>query len=816
MQYFEIAVNVPQISGVFHYHAPDTLEGKLHPGHLVTVPFGAQTVQGVVLREVTTPEVSETRPISDLLDDTPALHAGQIRFAEQLSAATLSSIAAVISLMLPPGLFQQADTEYTAVTLQPGKLPPMRMTKLQQQLLSLLQRRGTLRGRQIDRGIPRANWRAAARGMVHHGLLTTRSVLPPPRVRPKFIRTAQLAVRPERAEAAMPGLGQTAATQERRSRILRFLVQEGVPVSVSWVYAHSGGNMSDLQVLADKDLVQLRETEIFRDPLEGIEVEEARKRPELTPDQKQVWSPIEHALDHGAKHPFLLHGITGSGKTEIYLRAVEKTLQAGRQALILVPEIALTPQTVRRFMARFPGEVGLVHSKLSPGEQYDTWRRARSGDLNVIIGPRSALFSPLKNIGLIVLDESHDNSYYQAEPPFYHAREAAVDYAALIGATCILGSATPSIESRYLSDQGKWQRLALTQRILTGGKADTGRLPDVEVVDMREELKGGNRSIFSRAMQAALAETLMRNEQAILFLNRRGTGTYVFCRSCGHTMRCPRCSEASLTYHRAGEALMCHRCGYKRNMPDQCPECKSSTIRHYGMGTEKVEEEVQHFFPQARALRWDWETTRKKGAHDLILTHFTNHQADILIGTQMLAKGLDLPLVTFVGIVLADVGLNLPDFRAGERVFQTLTQVAGRAGRSALGGKVVLQTFNPDSYVLKAAAGHDYENFYQKELGYRQSMQYPPFKQLIRLEYRSNEAARAENTASALARHLEALAKKHPQAGTEVIGPAPCFYSRLEGRFRWQIVLRGQDPARILAGMQLRDWRVEVNPQSLL
>ncbi len=816
MQYFEIAVNVPRISGVFHYHATPELSERLVPGHLVTVPFGSQTVQGVVLRAVETPEVSETRPIGELLDDQAALTLSQILFAEHLAAETLSPLASVVSLMLPPGLAQQADTEFTAQPLPARDLPAAKMTRLQQQLLTLLQRRGTLRGRQIDRAIPRTNWRAAARSMVQRGILSARPVLPPPRVRPKFIRTAQLAVRPEKAEAAMAGLGSTPATLERRSRILRFLVQEGVPVSVSWVYAHSGGNLSDLQLLAEKDLVELRETEIFRDPLEGIEVAEARKQPELTPDQKAVWEPIAAAIESGAGEPFLLHGITGSGKTEIYLHAVERTLQAGKQALVLVPEIALTPQTVRRFMARFPGQVGLVHSRLSPGELYDTWRRTRSGDLAVIIGPRSALFSPLPAIGLIVLDESHDHSYYQSEPPFYHAREAAVAYARLLGATCILGSATPSVESRYEGDAGAWHLLKLRKRILTGGSAGTGELPPVTTVDMREELKRGNRSIFSAALQTALAETLTRNEQAILFLNRRGTGTYVFCRNCGHSLRCPRCDEVSLTYHRAGEALMCHRCGYKRNMPEKCPVCKSTAIRHYGMGTERVEEEVRALFPQVRTLRWDWETTRKKGAHDLILTHFSNHQADILIGTQMLAKGLDLPLVTLVGIVLADVGLHLPDFRAGERVFQTLTQVAGRAGRSARGGRVVLQTFDPDHYVLRAVENHDYENFYNKELGYRKEIGYPPFSKLVRLEYRANESGRAEGTATALAEHLKALAKRQVHKQTEIIGPAPCFYSRLDRRYRWQIILRGPEPARLLTGLQLKDWRVEANPQSLL
>jgi primosomal protein N' (replication factor Y) len=821
MRYVEIAVNVPQVSGVFHYHLPPDLEGRLQPGHLVVVPFGAQTVQGVVLRNIENPDVPETRPVETLLDETPALTAAQIDFAFRLSEETLSSLAAMIGLMLPPGLSQQADVEYRLVSPEFKGFPGLKLTKIQGRLVALLQRRGPLRGRQIDRAVPRTNWRASIRSLVDRDVIAGVPVLPPPQVRPKFVRTAQLAVKPEKAEAALPEVGHTETTLERRGKILRFLVQEGVPVSVSWVYAHSGGNLSDLQVLAEKDLIELRETEILRDPLEEVEVAAARTRPELTPDQHAVWEAIRTGIESSSSAPFLIQGVTGSGKTEIYLRAVEKVLAAGRQAVVLVPEIALTAQTVRRFMSRFPGEVGLIHSQLSPGEQYDTWRRARRGDLSVIIGPRSALFTPLPDIGLIVLDESHDGSYYQSDPPFYHAREAAIGYAELLGAACIMGSATPSVESRHRAERGRWKFLRLPRRILgtdaaSGAVVSSEALPPVRVVDMRQELKADNRSIFSRALQETLTGTLMQKQQAILFLNRRGTGTYVFCRTCGHALRCPRCDEVSLTYHREGADLQCHHCGYQRNMPERCPNCDSDQIRHYGMGTERVEDEVRALFPEARTLRWDRDTTRKKGAHDLILTHFANHQADVLIGTQMLAKGLDLPLVTLVGIVLADVGLHLPDYRAGERVFQVLTQVSGRAGRSLLGGEVILQTFEPDNYIIRSAAGHDYEAFYSAEMIYRREIGYPPFGRLVRLEYRDLDPERAERRAGALASHLRGLIASQTRVQTELIGPAPCFYSRLDGRYRWQIVLRGPDPAGLLPGLPLDDWRVEVNPQSLL
>ncbi len=351
-------------------------------------------------------------------------------------------------------------------------------------------------------------------------------------------------------------------------------------------------------------------------------------------------------------------------------------------------------------------------------------------------------------------------------------------------------------------------------------------LPPVEVVDMRTELQAGNRSIFSRALQAALIETLAQEQQAILFLNRRGSATYIFCRDCGYILKCPRC-DLPLTFHIAGSKpginnritenqLSCHYCGYKRQLPINCPQCKSERIRQYGTGTEKVEAEVQSLFPKARTLRWDWETTRKKGAHDIILSHFVNHHADVLIGTQMIAKGLDLPLVTLVGVVLADVGLSLPDLRSAERTFQVLTQVAGRAGRSPLGGQVILQTFLPEHYVIQAASRHDYQAFYQQELEYRRELHYPPFSQLVRLEFRHRDPERAEDSANAMAGQIKGWLQEENRGETELVGPVPCFFSRIGGLYRWQLVLRGPNPASLLRGRALGDWRVEVNPPSLL
>ncbi len=848
--FVEVAVNVPQVSGTFHYHLPVELEGVVQPGHLVEVPFGRQQVQGVVFRLVEQPEVPETRPVLALLDPLAVLTPAQIRLAAEMADSTLAPLAACIDLMIPPGLAQQADTLYQrAVPVFPVAHP---LTSLQNRLLKLITERGPMRGRQLDNAFRHVDWRASMRGLTNRGLVSTSTVLPSPTVQPKTVRTARLACSPQKAEEEMPNLGREGSPALlRRQAMLRLLVREVGEVDVAWLYAESGGKLEDLKALAKRGLAQLGEAEVWRDPLEDLEFV-VTESPTLTIDQAGVWNEIKAGIKEATlgqeTKPFLLHGVTGSGKTEIYLRAVQETLTLGKQVIVLVPEIALTPQTIRRFVSRFPGQVGSMHSRLSPGERFDTWRRARLGQISVVIGPRSALFIPFANLGLIVVDEFHDDTYYQSESlPHYHGRDVAVSYAALAGAVCVLGSATPDIVSRYLAAERKWHYLSLPSRILAhrqavesqvqklgvsshyrpiGDQTETIDLPPVKVVDMRVELQAGNRSIFSRALQEALTEVLEHEQQAILFLNRRGSATYIFCRNCGYILKCPRC-DMPLTYHIAGihmskdrrvegESLNCHYCGYARQLPNTCPQCKSERIRQYGTGTEKVETEVQALFPQAQTLRWDFETTRQKGSHAAILTHFVNHQADVLIGTQMIAKGLDLPLVTLVGVVLADVGLSLPDLRASERTFQVLTQVAGRAGRSPLGGQVILQTFQPDHYVIQAASRHDYQSFYQQELEYRRQLHYPPFTRMVRLEYRHREAKQAESSAKALASQIQTWLEQDGRGVTALVGPVPCFFSRLGGLYRWQLVLRGPDPAALLRGRPLGDWRVEVNPPSLL
>ena len=833
----QIVVNVPSVAGVFDYAIPDDLAGEVGVGKLVVVPFGKRRVQGVILRFVNQPSVAKTKDILEILDPEPVLTSAQIALAEWMAEATLSPLAAIINLMVPSGLSQQADMRYALRAMDGGPLTEdgqgftiNSLSKVNARIVKLLTERGPLRARQIDTHFRNVDWRKSAEWLVRRGLLEKKSVLLPPRVHPKNVRVAQLAVPLEEAESALSNLGKTETTQKRRSAALRYLMRELDEVSVSWVYAESGCNLSDLRILAERGLIVLRESEIWRDPLENVEKRMKSRGGvnsgifKLTPEQQRAWENIYNDFSQPVHQPFLLHGVTGSGKTELYIRAAEEAVRRGEQAIILVPEIALTPQTVRRFLVRFPGQVGLIHSKLSEGERYDTWRKARIGMLKVIVGPRSALFAPLPKIGLIAVDECHDGSYYQSEPPFYHAVNAAKTYARLCGAVFMMGSATPRITQRWDAQAGDSLQLDLPRRIASAQETQPHQhldLPPVSVIDMREELKAGNRGIFSRDLVQALGDTLEHGEQAILFLNRRGTATYVFCRDCGYTLKCPQCDNP-LTYHvslSTGEqenALTCHHCGYKRQMPKKCPECGSTHIREYGLGSERVEAEVGNLFPGARVLRWDWETTRQKDAHEIILSHFVNHRADVLVGTQMLAKGLDLPLVTLVGVVLADVGLNLPDPFSSERVFQVLTQVAGRAGRSMRGGRVVMQTFQPEHPVIRAASEHDYDGFYQQELENRRALGYPPYGRLVRLEYRDRENERTEREARRMASRLHSRIEAGGHTQTVMVGPVPCFFSKLRGEYRWQIVLRGPNPVQTLQGQRFDGWRVEVDPTSLL
>lgn len=822
-----ISVNIAQVSGVFDYSIPVEHASTVQVGSLVVVPFGKQVVQGIVVALIDEPSVPETRPIEAVVESEPVVTPLQITLAEALANANFSTLSAFLDLMVPPGLSQHADVRIQLVN---GSATPS-LTPLQARVVSLLAKRGELRGSQLSAALPNFDWRAVLSTLVKQGVVTSHAFLPPPSVRPKVLRTALILANVPNSEAGLAILGRSSGNlRERRKRVLDFLESEAIPVNVTWVYAETGANAGDLEKLSELNLIQLGETEAWRDPLSHLQPV-LTAAPVLTTDQEKVMAVLHSQMRGGSKlEPVLLNGVTGSGKTEIYLKAVEETLAKGKGAIILVPEISLTPQTARRFFARFPGKVGLIHSKLSPGERYDTWRRIRSGQLSIVVGPRSALFAPLSNPGLIVIDECHDPSYHQEDTaPRYHSVSAALTYASLAGAIMLLGSATPGIEMLAQFQQRKWPVLSLPNRIATslpGEKsaalASAPPMPEIEIVDMRTELRNGNRTALSTSLHKELEQVLSRGEQAILFLNRRGSASYVFCRDCGTVLRCSRCNT-QYTWHAFSALLICHTCNHQRQMPKTCPNCGSVNIRQFGMGTESLEKLVVERFPSARVLRWDADTSRYKGAHDLILDHFTQHRADILIGTQMLAKGLDLPLVTLVGIVLADISLQLPDFRAAERTFQLLTQVAGRAGRSSLGGKAILQTFSPENYAIQCAASYDFEKFQQIELEHRKQMRYPPYSRLLKLEFHHTNPDTLQKQVLAQKDILFEWIEEADLRQLEIIGPAPCYYEKRAGQYRWQMLLRSANPSRLLELHPPSEWdlggvtlQVTVDPTTLL
>lgn len=825
--YARVSVNIPSITGCFDYHIPVELQSTIQEGCLLEVPFGKQMVQGVVIQLHNTPEVEDTRDVSVLLDPLPVVTPAQIQLAQSLAKTFLCTISQALDLMVPSGLSQRVD-QRVRYTGEPGNSLP---GQLENRLLSLIREKKSIRGRQLDAAFPRLDWKKPLAKLKQLGWVETTTYLPAPTVQPKMVRTVALAASKEDVEAftqSTSGKKLTTAAV-RRQRVLDFLVIEPGPIPVQWVYAQTACIMADLLHLAGEDLIQLGETEWLRDPLEKI-TPEVEKTLILTHEQEKALHAIQSGFiqwqNGEAPPPILLQGVTGSGKTEVYLRAAEAVIQQGRQVIILVPEISLTPQTVRRFINHFPGRVGLQHSGLSQGERYDTWRRARAGKLDVVVGPRSALFMPFRDVGLIVVDECHDDSYCQGDfGPYYDTRVLAKQYAGISRATCILGSATPDVTQRFNAQREGWKVLSLPYRVQTTvavqvakpAQPAPGSLPGVRVVDMRAELRNGNRSILSLELQQALTDTVQEKHQAILYLNRRGRATYIFCRSCGHTLTCPRC-DLPLASHGEQQNLICHQCGYSRGLPSKCPQCNSTAIRQLGVGTETVEAEVRRLLPEASILRWDAETARFKGSHEIILAHFANHRADILVGTQMISKGLDLPMVTLVGVVLAETGLALPDYRAGERTFQHLTQVAGRAGRSDLGGRVIFQTFQPDNCIISLAARHDYSGFYDLELENRRKLGYPPYVQLVRLEITDISTARAEKTAEKIQIKIAAWLEGSGRSATDLIGPVPCYYGKVNNQHRWQILLRGPDPVSLLNEHihELGGIRMEVDPPNLL
>ena len=813
MGYAEVSVNSPIAQrNTFSYSIPSDL--SINIGQAVWVPFGNKILQGVVLELTDYPAVEETKEIAGIIEPRPILSPPQVSLARWISERYLSPLFDAVALFLPPG-FERRAVAFIYSPLSPEERDTSSLTREQRYVLELVWGRGKVGLRELEKALGARQARHIVSQLIGQGWLTRSYELERVKVKPKRVPYLRLMMNASEAQQEAARLRQRRAAKQ--AALVDFLAEKAEPVP--WAEARQGVNCNKAvaDALVSKGLVEFQQVEVRREPIsyQGI----APSAPlRLITTQRSALAAIKSSLrqaatGHTEPTIFLLHGVTGSGKTEVYLQALAEAVKLGKRGIVLVPEIALTPQTIERFASRFPRKVAVLHSKLSLGEQFDEWQRIRNGECDVVIGPRSATFAPQPGLGLIVIDEEHEWTYKQQDKsPRYHARDVAIKLAELTGAAVILGSATPDVETFYHAQRGDYHLLQLPERVVP---REGSPLPRVEVVDLKDELKAGNVSIFSRSLSQATARAVANKEQVILFLNRRGGATFIQCRNCGFVLRCRRC-EVPLTHHFAGDVLLCHQCNHRMPVPQVCPQCLSRRIKFLGIGTEKLEREAGYAFPQARLLRWDSDVTRGRHSHQEILNKFRAHDADILIGTQMVAKGLDLPLVTLVGVISADTSLNFPDFRAGERTFQLLSQVLGRAGRGTLGGQVIIQTYSPGHYAVQMAAEHDYASFYNKEIDYRRQLHNPPFSRLARLVYTHTNDTLCQQEGGRMRRLLSEEIDSRGIDDLDVIGPAPTFIHRLRGRFRWQIILRGSELSAFLSQIPIpQGWTIDIDPVGL-
>lgn len=589
-----------------------------------------------------------------------------------------------------------------------------------------------------------------------------------------------------------------AKKQKAKARLFRALIDadEGTSLEYSFVTGKLSVSASTIRALEQSGFIEVITQTGYRNPVEHMSVDTYDKV--LNAAQQSVVDAIEGDIASGLRNTYLIKGVTGSGKTEVYMELIAHCIQSGRQAIVLIPEIALTYQTVMRFFSRFGNRVSIINSRLSNGERYDQFERAKNGDIDIMIGPRSALFTPFSNLGLIIIDEEHENSYKSESVPRYHAREVAIEYARMSDAIVVLGSATPSVDSFYKAKTGVYRLLELDTRV------DDRPLPKCEIVDLRQELREGNRSILSTRLQKLMEERLHNGQQTMLFLNRRGKSAFMSCRACGFVVKCPHC-DVSLSEH-SGGVMVCHYCGYRQPVPKVCPSCGSKYISGFKAGTQKIEAMVAKRFPQARILRMDYDTTRAKASYEKILQAFSNHEADILIGTQMIVKGHDFSNVTLVGVLAADMSLHVNDFHAAERTFALLTQAAGRAGRGKLPGNVVIQTYDPDHYAIQTAKEQDYEAFYDKEIEYRRLMNYPPVWNMLLIHVTSPDesecgsaAQRVHDTAAQMISHIENSQIPDDRHQIQLIGPADATIAKVNDIYRKVIYMKTSDYAALIS-----------------
>lgn len=757
-----VIVDVPakQTDRPFDYRIPDHLEGVITPGMRVVVPFGPRKIQGFVISIQASSEFDKLRDIIDPMDIVPVLNKELLKLGDWLSEETLCYRISAYQVMLPAALKAKYEKR-------------IRLTTDRNQLSPILQNVFEQSSTVSFDGIEKDAWKALQKEIANGHV--------------EFIYEVKERVNKKKRKYIMPHVSKEEladslkhlsiqATKQRE--IIEFFLVNPAPVPLQQLMNDLNTSSSAIKGLVNKGMLREEEVEVYRDPYENRVFERTHALP-LTSEQQTAIAPILQTIEKDLHQVFLLYGVTGSGKTEVYLQSIQRVLEKGKEAIVLVPEIALTPQMVKRFKGRFGDEVAVMHSGLSTGEKYDEWRKIQRKEVKVVVGARSAIFAPFENLGIIIIDEEHESSYKQEENPRYHARDVAIRRASKYGCPVVLGSATPALESFARAKKGVYELLSLPSRM------NSGPMPHVEVVDMREELREGNRSMFSRALLEKLKDRLEKQEQTVLFLNKRGHSSFVMCRDCGYVVNCPDC-DISLTYHRFSERMKCHYCGFESHVPHECPECQSEHIRYFGTGTQKVEEELGKILPEARVIRMDVDTTSKKGAHEKLLTDFGEGKADILLGTQMIAKGLDFPKITLVGVLSADTMLHIPDFRSSEKTFQLLTQVSGRAGRHELTGEVIVQTYTPEHYSIQFAAQQDYDLYYEREMQIRKLHHYPPFYYISLITVSHENLMKVVSVTEKITGYIRHSLS--PEA--IVLGPVASPIPRIKNRYRYQCLIK--------------------------
>lgn len=775
-KFCDVAFPVP-VHRQFTYEIPPALVDAVEMGTRVVAPFRKRFLTGVVVGLAAESDLPEVRRIQDVLDEKPMFSEEMLRLTRWISNYYLSSWGEALKSAGPTGTSIESSQHIRLIGSEVGDT-----TGVRKNIIEALRASRGLTMKQLGRKIGTTGLRYHIGKLASAGVVEISERVDEPKVSIRYESYVQFAegyADPEHLNDILEELDRRATKQAgivlKLSQLQR--IMDG-GVSVVQLLSQSRASMSSLMALVEKGILELYDRETYRDAEFGYHEED--KNLVLTPRQKDCVDEVSRTVETGEYATFLLHGVTGSGKTQVYIESIDYVLRSGKGAIVLVPEISLTPQIVDRFRRRFGQDVAVMHSRMSLGERYDAWRRLYRGEARVVIGARSAVFSPVNNLGLIVVDEEHEGSYKQSDTvPRYNARDVAVMRCLINKAVALLGSATPSVESYYNTENNKYTLLNLPERI------DSAKMPEIQIVDMkkkrREKLLSGS---FSDELQAKINDRLAKKEGIIILRNRRGFSTYLQCGECGTTEMCPNC-DVALTFHKKKTHLRCHYCGFVKSPPARCPKCGSDKLYYGGTGTQKVEEELATSFPEARILRMDLDTTSSRGAHDRMLMQFGNGEADMLVGTQLVAKGLDFPRVTLVGVVSADSTMLIPDFRSNERTFQLLTQVSGRAGREEKEGEVVIQVTNSKEEILDFVSKHDYASFYNREIRVRRELDYPPYSRMVVLEFRGMDL---KQTSDAAERAASRIRKILPVLG--VLGPAPAVIGKLLGKFRFQIVIK--------------------------